>query len=1066
MKQRTPPPSIQVAANHLCRDSGSMGIRVGLHPGLRLSVVLLAASLFMWLSTGVSYAQDISVSVSPNPAEVSEPVVATITFTNTGAPLASVPLTMTYDTLYVSYNSVAGSNPPSYGLTDGGVITWTDASSGAGLGTGSSLQVVVNLTAKDAIPSTNIMVSGPNATSGQGALTINEPPGKYQISGYIWHDINNSGTDSRDTSNPNEPLIPGVVVELYRDNDAGGSPFVWDATDALITTTVAADGTYTFTNVVGDGITDFIVRLAPSNFNPGGPLDGFIISDSLTDPATNSQPVTNLNTNVTGVNFGLYCRFDLALVKQLASGQSNTIAPGDDITFTLTITNQGIVPAENMVLVDYLPTGFTLSAAETDWTNGSAGMATTALAGPLAGGESTTVDIILTAGAAVAGGMYTNTAEIAAADSVPKDLDGNSFPDADSTPDMVNGNGTNGNGGEDADLENDQVNEDGKVAGQDEDDHDPEPFTVAIYDLALIKELAAGQVALVQPSDVVSFTITVKNQGTVSAGNFTVTDQIPSGMSYAGFQTGPVAAGSSCTGAAANPIFTCSIADLAPGGVITVTLAVRIDDATQSPFRNWAEISADSGDDIDSTPDTNTGIDNGVGFGTGPNDPVVNHNDIDHTAPNNNPLVDEDDNDYEDVSTSAVYDLALVKALAPGQSPFVNQGDTVNYLITVQNQGNLPSGAFTVADYIPAGMSYAGMSSSPFTVLPGGGIGAPNVSGSMFSIVITDMVPAETMYITLTLRVDDASQGPFRNVTEITSDSGNDVDSTPDGDPLNDPVIDHNDITHSGPTYDEPTEDEDDHDIEMLYVPSLAITKVRNGVNPFGLGDSISFTIRITNTGSVTITVLPLEDTYNNAFFAYDGGNPPTPAPDSATPGVLNWNDLLAGNAAYPNGLGIGQSMALDVYFVARADTGLLPATAPCVESGEAPNVVHVMNAMADLDGPGGMAPVMVIEDADDHDCDSAQIFNPTAVTLAERSATQQADGVMVRWSTVSESDIVGFHLWKSNGVHAEQLTTTMITAQKAGQSSGASYEWLHVGAQLNRGDAYLLELVKANGTT
>ncbi|MCB0093229.1 MAG: hypothetical protein KDE54_35315, partial [Caldilineaceae bacterium] len=326
MKQRTPPPSIQVAANHLCRDSGSMGIRVGLHPGLRLSVVLLAASLFMWLSTGVSYAQDISVSVSPNPAEVSEPVVATITFTNTGAPLASVPLTMTYDTLYVSYNSVAGSNPPSYGLTDGGVITWTDASSGAGLGTGSSLQVVVNLTAKDAIPSTNIMVSGPNATSGQGALTINEPPGKYQISGYIWHDINNSGTDSRDTSNPNEPLIPGVVVELYRDNDAGGSPFVWDATDALITTTVAADGTYTFTNVVGDGITDFIVRLAPSNFNPGGPLDGFIISDSLTDPATNSQPVTNLNTNVTGVNFGLYCRFDLALVKQLASGQSNTIA--------------------------------------------------------------------------------------------------------------------------------------------------------------------------------------------------------------------------------------------------------------------------------------------------------------------------------------------------------------------------------------------------------------------------------------------------------------------------------------------------------------------------------------------------------------------------------------------------------------------------------------------------------------------------------------------------------------------------------------------------------------------
>ncbi|MEZ4656273.1 MAG: hypothetical protein R2911_01740 [Caldilineaceae bacterium] len=47
---------------------------------------------------------------------------------------------------------------------------------------------------------------------------------------------------------------------------------------------------------------------------------------------------------------------------------TNPIKNGDDITFTVTVFNQGTLIADNIVLVDYLPAGFTLSANEPNWT--------------------------------------------------------------------------------------------------------------------------------------------------------------------------------------------------------------------------------------------------------------------------------------------------------------------------------------------------------------------------------------------------------------------------------------------------------------------------------------------------------------------------------------------------------------------------------------------------------------------------------------------------------------------------------------------------------------------------
>ncbi|MEZ4656272.1 MAG: hypothetical protein R2911_01735 [Caldilineaceae bacterium] len=100
----------------------------------------------------------------------------------------------------------------------------------------------------------------------------------------------------------------------------------------------------------------------------------------------------------------------------------------------------------------------------------------------MAPGSSTSVTIRLTASNVSAAGVYTNTAEIQSA----TDDQNNPRTDVDSTPEGAQGNGPN-----DTYVTNDDVNGNG-LAGGDEDDHDPEPFRVEIFDLALTKTLSAA----------------------------------------------------------------------------------------------------------------------------------------------------------------------------------------------------------------------------------------------------------------------------------------------------------------------------------------------------------------------------------------------------------------------------------------------------------------------------------------------------------------------------------------------------------------------------------------------
>ena len=108
------------------------------------------------------------------------------------------------------------------------------------------------------------------------------------------------------------------------------------------------------------------------------------------------------------------------------------------------------------------------------------------------------------------------------------------------------------------------------------------------------------------------------------------------------------------------------IASLLAGASDTIQISLVVNTSFMgTAITNWAEISADSGDDGDSTPDA---ID---GNGTGEMAPDQENDQI---AEDGTAGQDEDDHDQAAITIAQGFDLALKKVLATGQSSTVNAG--------------------------------------------------------------------------------------------------------------------------------------------------------------------------------------------------------------------------------------------------------------------------------------------------------------------------------------------------------------------------------------------------------
>jgi uncharacterized repeat protein (TIGR01451 family) len=261
--------------------------------------------------------------------------------------------------------------------------------------------------------------------------------------------------------------------------------------------------------------------------------------------------------------------FDLALRKRLADGQPAQVLVGAVVTFTVEIFNQGTTPAANIVVVDYLPSGFSLSPFDRNGWTAAGNLLEKTIAGPLQPGERVAVNLQLVADTAT--GPARNFAEIRAA----TDALGQPVTDVDSTPDAINGNDP---------LLDDVIDDSGAV---DEDDHDVATVQVDTVAVALRKTLADGQTVQVALGDDVRYTIRVQNDGTLPLGSAVVIDYIPDGLALSPIDTNGwtlSAGGRQATRTIQGPI--------QPGAFVDVAIILRIQGAVSGDIVNRAAIIA------------------------------------------------------------------------------------------------------------------------------------------------------------------------------------------------------------------------------------------------------------------------------------------------------------------------------------------------------------------------------------------------------------------------------------------------------------------------------------------
>ncbi len=681
-----------------------------------------------------------------------------------------------------------------------------------------------------------------------------------------------------------------------------------------------------------------------SNFDDGDPNTGDAASGDLVDqdsmpdndPADDLQPdgpgdATDNEINDDGTvdeddhDVAGFTLFDLALQKQLADGTNlASVLPGDSVTFTITISNQGLIDGSDIEVTDYLPAaGLTL--ADSAWTDNGDGTASIVYPGPLVPGSSAEVDITFTVDDD-ASGQINNWAEISAAnptdaagETVIDEATGLPIADLDSTPndDPDDDNQPSGPNA----TTDDETGESG-LAGGDEDDHDVAGVVVGelTYDLALAKKLDPSTFP---PSDwatpgasLLTFNIEVTNQDD-PVQTIELTDYVQSGFTYdpADNPSGSViddGNGDSFAftwGGAANdtaPVATVATTGLLETGetiVVPITLELAAD-WDGGPLVNWAEISnfdndddptnGDASDgtitDTDSTPDGDIAND---AQPTGPGADGDNH--VDGNGDGTDAVTgDEDDHDVAGVP---VFDLALRKTLdaASTQLP-VAIGQDVTFLIEVFNQGTVDGSDITLADYVdlskwdafdpssnPAGTT-TGDQALPYTWSAAGTDGSVSITGTIApgeSIVVPVMLTiaagadlsalANVAEISGATATEDDDGDPSTPPVPLTNPDGTpvtDIDSTPDandGDPLVDDEIDN------------AAGDEDDHDIALVDAPT------------YSLGNQVWFDDD--NNGSLDADEDPIQGVVVHLFSDADGDGQPD---DLNGDGVIDAADAIA----------------------------------------------------------------------------------------------------------------------------------------------------------------------------
>jgi uncharacterized repeat protein (TIGR01451 family) len=199
----------------------------------------------------------------------------------------------------------------------------------------------------------------------------------------------------------NTSVVPAVVGSLT--DVAEGNPVTLSCDPDVVGSTVPAGGSVTCNATVAGY----------------SPADGTSKVNTVTVTLHEVGDTTNNGSAVDSSTVRTFVpNPDVSVVK---TGPASA-APGDQITWVLTVHNDGNVPLSDVTVTDSLPAGTTLvSASGTDWTCTGTTDLSCVLGPDLAVDASSAVTVVVTLGADFTGTSITNTAVVTPSDTTPED---------------------------------------------------------------------------------------------------------------------------------------------------------------------------------------------------------------------------------------------------------------------------------------------------------------------------------------------------------------------------------------------------------------------------------------------------------------------------------------------------------------------------------------------------------------------------------------------------------------------------------------------------------------------
>ncbi len=620
------------------------------------------------VTTPVAEEADISITktASPRPVTAGDQITYTLTVANAGPSTAAG--VRAIDTLPAGVTYL--SSTPSAGSCAVAGGTLTCALGSIASGDAATVSVVVRVPPGSAA---TFLTNVARATS-----TTSDPDTDNNFTSVTTPVVRQADLSLSKTAAPSSP-VPGndVTYTLVATNNGASRATAVTLTDTLppsltvrSATSTRGDCTVTGRQIScaagaldpDESMTVTVVATVPPGAAATPLSNNARVSSSTPDPAPGNNAATATITPAAP-------RADLVVTKETLT---SPVVAGQPVQYAVTVSNDGPSNAAAVTLVDDLPAS--LSDASVSSTAGSCSVSSGAVScafGTLAAGRSVRVVIDADLAATATGTL------------------GNSATASSATTDPEPGNNT------------------GTTSA---------PVT-ASADLALTKTAEP-----VIDGNSATYTIVVTNEGPSTARAVTVTDPVPTPLTYEGSTT----TSGSCSASGSPTTVTCDVGDLAVGASATITVtAATPGDGSARGVSNTATVSSP-------TPD-----------------PVAANNSATYALP-----------------TQSQADLALTKSVSP--QPVV-AGRTVTWTLTARNTGPSLATGVTITDTVPARVT--GVVASTST--PGADCAAS--VGSDVSCTAASLPSGSAFVVTVTGTVaPGAASGALANAASVAAQTPTD----------------------------------------------------------------------------------------------------------------------------------------------------------------------------------------------------------------------------------------------------------------------------------------------------